>query len=1417
MKQGTQLNTNFLLKAELPNFDRDVIKTLEELKSTEIEGNYTKGHIVYCEEDDSYYRYTAEFSEDYGLFRPFFNAQDSKDEELKTTQSIINKNLSQGKVLKEDEWVDGISADEEDITSDDNNLLKLKDRRPINGMGYVILRKDKPFIEQLQQENTIYEIRYYFDLGFINKQNHTTSEITTLSYKTGGYYYKSDTAIIVDKCQMVKVPDGMYLIYNDKVVSGEYYNRTNSSVTLYAASDTKDSEFESLTMTFVDIPDGCILKFDGGSISNGRLYGDFEIFSKGVKIFNNVSFDGDCIHDEFNLDWFVANKNKKLDLSGNQKDSTEEIQMAFDSGITLLRIRNKFYYYVSSTIVAPSWLTIIGDARNFYQSRKEEALPCIYTDKDITVLQIVAQRKLNAPNSTSIRVEGFSIRRYGKTISQSNNFHYNISTVKVITGRKNLPSYSFYSYAWGVYIDLNLYSADQYIKLKKDGIEEFNAYMYGYTGIELYASDGNYLTYIEIKGAINGFRRAYYCHVDEGNSSWITDSRLHFDSIAVYGGDILRGAPIRLTGSHQPSRGLFADDEDKCYFKVKGSGVSTAMIWDLTHKEGNLQNVSYPFKKEYLFQDLETFGLSESWEDDSSVLPSNSIPIDRTTDYIHTLLNKSSNLLERIYNRQEGWRACDNVLDNPSEDIKSKLGTFNYARLYNSDGDYIDVNEATVHNYDSLLKLSSLNKSTSGVFYNSTSDTCTKEGVPTACNQYEVSFTLAKEAVKMLMKSYFVAICHNESSIDSFEIYSNENLLTKRKFDKVSQWRAESICVPFIVPSSDSDITLIVRGTINIGGIGRIIPKFGIMCRDTSNLITSSGGEIVGRLSLSDVMLNTNYRGEGGSSPSTRYLNNKFFKKNLPIKSLAPILSIQTGVNTSVNIEYITDKGRLGVVTFRGRTIVSADPYITFKLYEIAISSTTNTVQLCCQSYLNESITITSIYSDLRIKFLNEKGLDELNSYHVVVCEPKSEMIDTFIGFRKTGNDALLRECTARIKSIKGNTIVWNQQVEPISEATYKAYNTDYGVLTFNGNKAVLEVIQSPTNTYQVSMVLKKEIPLLKSHKYLYRIKAKASSELSLYFSANYSNYKVTTKEDYINIFINQKNDVSEHSFYLGIPQNTPVGEKIEFSGIAIYDLTLMFGAGNEPKTAKEFQSKMPIGIDEYAFNKGELISTKVERIKSIGCNAFNGKYARVLGGYNYKILGTYDSIGFSRTEDGEVVPIEVADGLYTPVEDGYIIAQGEDIIIHINSDNDDYECDGYWETSVNIPINDIVDSEGNPLFLNGLLSAGSVYDEINTIKAIKRVGVREYQDGDITTDGATTYYELPQPIEVYLEKPLNIVYDVSNLGTEEAYSQTPSSVLRADILYQYGAKDTERNNRITINDLLERVKRLEAQFNITN
>ncbi len=55
-----------------------------------------------------------------------------------------------------------------------------------------------------------------------------------------------------------------------------------------------------------------------------------------------------------------------------------------------------------------------------------------------------------------------------------------------------------------------------------------------------------------------------------------------------------------------------------------------------------------------------------------------------------------------------------------------------------------------------------------------------------------------------------------------------------------------------------------------------------------------------------------------------------------------------------------------------------------------------------------------------------------------------------------------------------------------------------------------------------------------------------------------------------------------------------------------VFDLTLMFGAGNEPTSVLEFNRLFPEPY--YAYNTGELISSKSSAYKIVGYNAFDGE-----------------------------------------------------------------------------------------------------------------------------------------------------------------------------------------------------------------
>ena len=71
---------------------------------------------------------------------------------------------------------------EEDLTVNSDGELQFANRSSEDGMGYVILRKNKTFAEQVIYPNTIYEVRYDFDLG---GENLTLPDNITLRYAGG--------------------------------------------------------------------------------------------------------------------------------------------------------------------------------------------------------------------------------------------------------------------------------------------------------------------------------------------------------------------------------------------------------------------------------------------------------------------------------------------------------------------------------------------------------------------------------------------------------------------------------------------------------------------------------------------------------------------------------------------------------------------------------------------------------------------------------------------------------------------------------------------------------------------------------------------------------------------------------------------------------------------------------------------------------------------------------------------------------------------------------------------------------------------------------------------------------------------------------------------------------------------------------
>lgn len=304
---------------------------------------------------------------------------------------------------------------------------------------------------------------------------------------------------------------------------------------------------------------------------------------------------------------------------------------------------------------------------------------------------------------------------------------------------------------------------------------------------------------------------------------------------------------------------------------------------------------------------------------------------------------------------------------------------------------------------------------------------------------------------------------------------------------------------------------------------------------------------------------------------------------------------------------------------------------------------------------------------------------------------------------------------SARIKSINGNSLVFNQIINNVIDST-DGWTKNVNATVISASDGIISAYNSAgtaafgVNTTGTNCVL------VKNHIYFFSICAKASKTISAYAPTYSSSYVIllqmnanpqqvdTEWKRFVGLFLGKANGNPQ----FGIRNYTSaVGEAtIYVKNAMMIDLTIMFGPGNEPQDTKLLMEMFPLDYYNYNLN-GSLITGIQTGFKSEDSN--------------------------NNTLTNLPIPITTLTG----------IANGG--------------------------------STSEVIFPNGLNGIGNVKDEINFItgKAIKRIGIRSYENGDssssnLITDETTTAYVLQTPVEYDLNPIQNTNYIVEKGGTEQ-------------------------------------------------
>lgn len=178
------------------------------------------------------------------------------------------------------------------------------------------------------------------------------------------------------------------------------------------------------------------------------------------------------------------------------------------------------------------------------------------------------------------------------------------------------------------------------------------------------------------------------------------------------------------------------------------------------------------------------------------------------------------------------------------------------------------------------------------------------------------------------------------------------------------------------------------------------------------------------------------------------------------------------------------------------------------------------------------------------------------------------------------------------VKNIGGRSIVWNQLISQIVEKTSNGIATtkiDSKSLHISGtSSAVCFIPISPVQTG------------ISNHKYLFHSHASDTTALSS-GTGFYNDNGGNRWHEYGKGIIFTMDGNGTIAIAFRVNSNITVDFSITPQ---IYDLTAMFGSGNEPSTVEEFEAMFP--ADYYPYNAGEIVSAGTEEVVEQGKNLWN-------------------------------------------------------------------------------------------------------------------------------------------------------------------------------------------------------------------
>lgn len=245
---------------------------------------------------------------------------------------------------------------------------------------------------------------------------------------------------------------------------------------------------------------------------------------------------------------------------------------------------------------------------------------------------------------------------------------------------------------------------------------------------------------------------------------------------------------------------------------------------------------------------------------------------------------------------------------------------------------------------------------------------------------------------------------------------------------------------------------------------------------------------------------------------------------------------------------------------------------------------------------------------------LDERKADVEGSYEsMAVGSAKTLEANTLtaVDFTKRVVPSSVGSGASKLSLLKGNTLVWNQMIPIFSNSVTEevvngvtwSYDRNTGLFTFQG-----------TCTGGTSFKTELKMPMteiFEGHKYLvFNANREGSNTPTL--GIHVGDVYVPVGYTYRNTIITASEyKSSSHYLYIRFREGETYNGSCYFN---IFDLTRMFGAGNEPSSVEEFEALFQ--RENYAYSSGWMMNFQGTGLKSTGFNVWNEEWE----------LGTYDT-----------------------------------------------------------------------------------------------------------------------------------------------------------------------------------------------